>query len=49
MKKPSESWRLFIALPVPSDLGRAVVQHEKTLPFWLVMLPLFAENEDVPF
>ena len=34
MKNPSEAWRLFIALPVPSDLGRAVVQHEKTLPFW---------------
>ncbi len=26
--------RLFIALHVPSELGRAIVQYEKELPFW---------------
>ena len=34
MKKKNELQRLFIALPVPAELGRAIVQYEKTLPFW---------------
>ncbi|MBO4631003.1 MAG: hypothetical protein J5858_03685, partial [Lentisphaeria bacterium] len=29
-----ETHRLFIALHVPSELGRAIVQYEKELPFW---------------
>lgn len=34
MKKNSELQRLFMALPVPPELGRAIVQYEKELPFW---------------
>ena len=34
MKNTNEPQRLFIALPVPSELGRAIVQYEKLLPFW---------------
>ena len=34
MKKTNEPQRLFVALSVPSELGRAIVQYEKELPFW---------------
>ena len=34
MKNLNEPQRLFIALHVPSELGRAIVQYEKELPFW---------------
>ena len=34
MKNKAEMQRLFIALHVPRDLGRAIVQYEKELPFW---------------
>ena len=33
-KNQNELQRLFIALHVPSELGRAIVQYEKELPFW---------------
>ena len=32
--KLHETQRLFIALHVPPELGRAIVQYEKELPFW---------------
>ena len=34
MKNTNEPQRLFVALPVPSELGRTIVQYEKLLPFW---------------
>ena len=34
MKNQNGPQRLFIALHVPSELGRAVVQYEKELPYW---------------
>ena len=34
MKKAHEPQRLFVALPVPPELGRTIVQYEKELPFW---------------
>lgn len=34
MSKKDEALRLFIALHVPPELGRMIVQYEKELPFW---------------
>lgn len=34
MKIKKEPLRLFIALKVPSELGHAIAQYEKELPFW---------------
>ena len=36
MKKRSTAdiQRLFIALKVPSELGKKITQYEKELPFW---------------